>query len=33
MAFGYLDGDDLTSTVSFDTCSFCGSDVFFSVHD
>ena len=33
VAFGYLDSDDLIDFVSFDTCSFCGSDVFFSVHD
>ena len=33
VAFGYLDGDDLIDFVSYDTCSFCGSEVFFSVHD
>ena len=33
VAFGYLDSDDLIDFVSYDTCSFCGSEVFFSVHD
>ena len=33
VAFGYLDIDYLIDFVSFDTCSYRGSEVFFSVHD
>ena len=33
VAFGYLNGDDLIDYVAYDTCSYCGSEVFFAVHD